>query len=60
MKNFIFKQEQYQTEATKAVVDCFASQTKGKRKDIVYTKTMFELNKQYGWDKFYYRLLPQI
>ena len=32
---FIFKKEQYQTDATKAVVDCFASQTKGKRKDIV-------------------------
>ncbi len=108
----IFKQQQYQTEATNAVVRCFEGQTKGQRKDIaertgtviheifsnkklkiteedilqnvqtiqkqyglkvsdalaglnftiemetgtgktyVYTKTMYELNKHYGWSKF--------
>ncbi len=117
-----FKQQQYQTDATNAVVNCFIGQTKGFRKDIadrrviddnlfgkrieieemfsnkpleisgeallqniqniqkegwlpvskklewwnnltiemetgtgktyVYTKTIFELNKQYGWSKF--------
>ncbi len=107
-----FKQQQYQADATDAVVRCFAGQTKGKRKEIVgrsglfadeiysnkkleltendilknvqelqkeqglksvpslqglnfttemetgtgktyvYTKTMYELNKQYGWSKF--------
>lgn len=116
-----FKQQQYQTDATNAIVDCFAGQTKGQRKEIgdrkviddnllgkrveveemfsnkpleippetilknvqeiqkeqglspskrlewlnftvemetgtgktyVYTKTIFELNKQYGWSKF--------
>jgi type III restriction enzyme len=121
MKNFVFTQQQYQQDATDAVVKCFAGQTKGRRKDIVgrkivddnlfgikevteeifsnkkleltdgdilknlrevqkeqglraskklegndfsiemetgtgktyvYTKTMFELNKQYGWSKF--------
>ncbi len=110
---FKFKQQQYQTNATNAVVRCFAGQTKGYRKETiggtgflineifsnkkleitedkllqnikeiqkeqgispiskkiedlnfttemetgtgktyVYTKTMFELNKQYGWNKF--------
>jgi len=112
----IFKQQAYQQDATQAVVDCFAGQSKGYREDIVgriagginsifsnkkfdlseseltkniqalqkeqglntskqletldgapnfsiemetgtgktyvYTKTMFELNKQYGWSKF--------
>jgi len=111
-----FKQQGYQQDATQAVVDCFAGQTKGHRKDVVdrtellvheifantnivlseneltknvqslqkeqglntskqlavldgapnfsiemetgtgktyvYTKTMFELNKKYGWSKF--------
>lgn len=117
-----FKQQQYQSDATDAVVNCFVGQTKGLRKDIadrrivdkwtllereeiehmfsnkpleisgeallqniqniqkegwlpvskklewgnnltiemetgtgktyVYTKTIFELNKQYGWSKF--------
>ena len=107
-----FKQQQYQADATDAVVRCFAGQTKGKRKEIVgrtglfadeiysnkkleltesdilknvqelqkeqglktvpmlqglnfttemetgtgktyvYTKTMYELNKQYGWSKY--------
>ena len=111
-----FKQQGYQSDATQAVVDCFAGQTKGHRKEItertellvheifankkfdlndkeliknvqalqkeqglntskqlagldgapnfsiemetgtgktyVYTKTMFELNKKYGWSKF--------
>ncbi len=107
-----FKQQQYQADATNAVVNVFAGQTKGNRKDIVgrtgfianeifsnkrielsdngilqnvkeiqkdnhlsvnkklhgrnftvemetgtgktyvYTKTMFELNQQYGWSKF--------
>ncbi|MBI9060147.1 MAG: DEAD/DEAH box helicase family protein [Labilibaculum sp.] len=118
-----FKQQQYQTDATMAVVNCFSGQQKGIRKDIVgrklvdnalfgqevkieeifsnnkfelahedilkniqeiqkeqnlktsnklegqhlsltvemetgtgktyvYTKTMYELNKQYGWSKF--------
>jgi type III restriction enzyme len=106
-----FKQQQYQTNATMAVVNCFLGQTKGHRKDIVgrtgylvdeifsnkkfepncevlknvkeiqkdqnlkvsselkdlnftiemetgtgktyvYTKTMYELNKHYGWSKF--------
>ena len=111
-----FKQQQYQNDATMAVVNCFGGQNKGKRKEIigrtglfveeifsnkklelaeeeilknvqeiqkeqglkttrslavlhgkphfsiemetgtgktyVYTKTMYELNKQYGWSKF--------
>lgn len=111
-----FKQQAYQSDATQAVVDCFAGQSKGYRKEIikrekllvheifankkihlseseltkniqtlqkeqglntskhtqtlddvpnfsiemetgtgktyVYTKTMFELNKKYGWSKF--------
>lgn len=107
-----FKQQQYQADATNAVVNCFEGQTKGERKDIaerrgtviheifsnkkvelteedilhnvqelqkqyglkvnkklagmnftiemetgtgktyVYTKTMYELNKHYGWNKF--------
>lgn len=111
-----FKQQDYQSDATQAVVDCFAGQTKGHRKEItertellvheifankkfdlseneltknvqalqkeqglntskqletlddapnfsiemetgtgktyVYTKSMFELNKKYGWSKF--------
>jgi len=107
-----FKQQQYQADATDAVVRCFTGQIKGKRKEIVgrtglfadeiysnkkleptesdilkkvqelqkeqglksvtqlqglnfttemetgtgktyvYTKTMYELNKQYGWSKF--------
>jgi type III restriction enzyme len=109
---FKFKQQQYQADATNAVVNIFAGQAKGHRKDIVgrtglyaqeifsnkridlsldgilqnvkeiqkdnhlsvnkkleglnftvemetgtgktyvYTKTMFELNQQYGWSKF--------
>jgi len=107
-----FKQQQYQADATMAVVNCFAGQNKGLRKELVgrtgffaeeifsnnkielanedilknvqeiqkeqnlktsnkldglnftiemetgtgktyvYTKTMYELNKQYGWSKF--------
>lgn len=107
-----FKHQQYQTDATMAVVNCFAGQNKGFRKELVgrsgffaeeifsnnkielaeedilknvqeiqkeqglktndkldglsftiemetgtgktyvYTKTMYELNKQYGWSKF--------
>lgn len=107
-----FKQQQYQADATFAVVNCFSGQSKGRRKELVgrtgfladeifsnkkleiaegdilknvqdiqkeqglktsdkldglnfttemetgtgktyvYTKTMFELNKQYGWSKF--------
>jgi type III restriction enzyme len=106
-----FTQQQYQTDATMAVVNCFVGQSKGHRKDIVgrtgylvdeifsnkklepnceilkniqeiqkeqnlkvsselkdlnftiemetgtgktyvYTKTMYELNKHYGWSKF--------
>ena len=108
-----FKQQQYQTDATNSVVDCFSGQTKGFRKEVaerkgtvvfeifsnkkleinkeeilknvkeiqkeqglktsnkldgglnftiemetgtgktyVYTKTMYELNKKYGWSKF--------
>jgi type III restriction enzyme len=113
-----FKQQQYQNDASQAVVDCFIGQSKGKRKELlsrgvekgqssfveevafsnkpfeigefdilknvqniqknqglkpvkklvdydftiemetgtgktyVYTKTMYELNKHYGWSKF--------
>lgn len=112
-----FKQQKYQSDATQVVVDCFAGQPKGKRKDLlgrsiqgqssfiediafsnkpleitdfdllknvqnvqkeqglipvkkltgmdftvemetgtgktyVYTKTMYELNRHYGWSKF--------
>jgi type III restriction enzyme len=111
-----FKQQQFQNDASKAVVNCFEGQIKGERKEIVgrtgymvdeifsnnklgitdeellkniqelqreqglkttpkiaglhgkphfsiemetgtgktyvYTKTMYELNKQYGWSKF--------
>lgn len=107
-----FKQQQYQTDAAMAVVNCFSGQSKGHRKELVdrasllaeeiysnkkleltedeilknvqdiqknqglktnsrlegynftvemetgtgktyvYTKTMYELNKQYGWSKF--------
>lgn len=112
MMKLKFKQQQYQTDATTAVVNCFAGQTKGFRKELigrtgmftdeifsnkkleltegeilknvqeiqkaqglktssrfaglnftiemetgtgktyVYTKTMYELYKEYGWSKF--------
>ena len=35
-----FKQQQYQTEATMAVVNCFDGQSKGERKDIVGRKVV--------------------
>ena len=35
-----FKQQQYQTDATDAVVNCFVGQTKGLRKDIADRRTV--------------------